>query len=276
MSFSIPSSLIGSILAIALFLQAARCHTTCFKHDGHEQVAKTWVPCNNDGKSNACCGEHDYCMDNGLCMGASENNYIMVQGCTDTFWSNPCVRACKKSDWRNQNDDGSITVWMCSPNSGTGTMEYCCGRKNCCDDKAKYEHIRLATQFWTPGNASGVAVTSGIQVTAASPLTSAESAISDQPSMITDIAVALGVGIPLGFLMIAAISCLAWRTRKRNLRKKLEFESMVQRHMYLRQHYKPRKPRPSSDLVAMPRAPSPRELHPDSRYEMPPNDRRRS
>jgi hypothetical protein len=66
---------------------------TCYRVDGSTDTSLT--ACDPSAAISPCCHAYEYCLSNGLCIGAGANNLLAVEGCTDAYWNTPCQPYCK-------------------------------------------------------------------------------------------------------------------------------------------------------------------------------------
>ncbi|KAI1504097.1 hypothetical protein F5X99DRAFT_373433 [Biscogniauxia marginata] len=226
----------SSLLAVA---SAAK---DCYKNNGQlweideSNPVAPWVPCNENAEVSACCSQDDYCLSNGLCLiqnAGSGNRYVISQeGCTDPDWPEPCGNFC---DGKSDDPNGYMFPWQCPDES------WCCGTKDetCCDTADHFFPIaeitgiqppvaRLATAISSTSATSITSITSASTPTGtalSSTSTDRASASASETAVACpatssdnstrDLAIGLGVGLPLGLAIIAAMSFLGFQVRKK-------------------------------------------------------------
>ncbi|KAL4874898.1 hypothetical protein BJY04DRAFT_211732 [Aspergillus karnatakaensis] len=98
---------------------------TCFFPSG--AVATNNVACSSD-EYTSCCGTHDLCLSNGLCLAVVHQPYVLSRGaCTDPEWGPGCPQYC-----RDNNPAGGCSIINLIFNQGVST--YCCGTPIATDD----------------------------------------------------------------------------------------------------------------------------------------------
>ncbi|KAK0704466.1 hypothetical protein B0H67DRAFT_350426 [Lasiosphaeris hirsuta] len=197
----------------------------CYKVDGKLQDTKYgWKPCNPDAAASPCCSAIDYCLDNGLCLNAGVvNNYITVQGCTDPTWGGSCRKYCAGS----MDSNGYVGITICD-----GSNNACCGDKGtCCSGETFplpfFTNLKHPPKSESTSQDSTTTTTplalptsSGTGSPSQTPKTSSPGApTSSDPAAAANsdqvLKVGLGVGLPLGLLLLAIIAYLIWELRKR-------------------------------------------------------------
>ena len=260
------AALRATALAVPLLLARLANASTCYRADGNPFVLVSplspWVPCNASAEVSTCCSAGDYCLGNGLCLDAGQNNLYTIQGCTSPNWGAPCHRYCTSpmgkafslpdssparcqgnkadvwpflSSFRNTDQNGYIRAWICDTFNN-----FCCGEDStCCQTTSRQFavsafHTAYAAQSAAPSTTSSTTASSAA-AGASSPTTTASSSASASsnlvasqtpsppssadPSSDTALKVGLGVGIPLGLVLLGAISWLAWELRKSRTRQ---------------------------------------------------------
>ncbi|KAL4981200.1 hypothetical protein BDW66DRAFT_124190 [Aspergillus desertorum] len=199
---------------------------TCYNLDGSE--ASNHVPCST-GETVNCCHEDDVCMSNGLCYQQGDRGMVLSRGsCTDERWEEGCYAPCSE-----YNRDAGMTI----VNVRFGDeSKYCCGsvstqRGDSNDDGE--DSCQFGNPFTVPSGTAiqGVAGLSSTSIPQANGKGEDEDNytedISDSNShsnsqiprrMTTPLAIALGVGIPLGLLLMGFILWATWERRRRQLR----------------------------------------------------------
>ena len=238
-------ALVLRFLATASALGLARLakSANCYRVDGQIQDAQFgWKACNPAVAVGPCCSAGDYCLDNGICLNAGVvNNVYTVQGCTDASWGGDCRKYCAGSigmcctvDFcypRNLSDadflarptdgNGYVTITICDESNNA-----CCGAATCCAAGGTFK-LPFFTNLTHPIDESSTSTSTTSQT---SPTTSAGTGgsggstsqttppgVSSTAAANSDLAlkVGVGVGVPLGVLLLAAIAYLAWESRKR-------------------------------------------------------------
>ncbi|KAK8052224.1 hypothetical protein PG993_003609 [Apiospora rasikravindrae] len=201
-----------SLLATA---SAADDSKTCYRRDGSfGSDGSKWRPCDPGAKSSPCCGEKDFCMDNGLCLNADGNQLLTVQGCTTSSWDE-CIDICK--DQRDSN--GYAKVWMCDMGAEGDNVKYCCGDYGCCNQSTSIKSISIAKVVFRPPQAAAAASASSSSTsTSASALNNNPNQSAHENSSSSNntqaLAIGLGVGIPMGLALLGGIVFLGLQVRK--------------------------------------------------------------
>lgn len=241
-------------MAVASFLIFSLLYTTvhstrCYSSKGDpfvytdEEPIEAWMPCDLTAEVSNCCSPRDYCMSNGLCLDAVQDNMMSQQGCTDSDWAEPCLNYCGDTE---ADAGGLHFLWRCNK------QEHCCSNNRtstCCNDPDVHifnVEVGLTLHFpptvataaattASTGTASdtsaATATTTGLddvassisQMTAgsttaimSSSTASAEAASQDSSKNDTrNMAIGLGVGVPLGIALIASIVFMAMQMRKK-------------------------------------------------------------
>ncbi|KAJ2905182.1 hypothetical protein MKZ38_006088 [Zalerion maritima] len=191
----------------------------CYRRDGTEWTSELSsrlgtsdvYPCNPDAPVSHCCRAEDYCLSNGLCLNAEDDNWYTIQGCTTEVWEGPCVNEF-------QNDNGSekvvIHVWACEFKE-TKDVIYCLGESNCCDhDGAATVLLPRWTDVYRP-----LAASTSRSSSASSTSTSEDDTTSASSSSSSDdqtLKIALGVGVGVGACLVASIIFLSVQIRRKN------------------------------------------------------------
>ncbi|KAL2864823.1 uncharacterized protein BJX67DRAFT_383450 [Aspergillus lucknowensis] len=208
---------------------------TCYHLDGFE--ARDHVPCyagsSDAGDAVNCCHEDDICMSNGLCLQQGTRGIVLSRGsCMDHDWGTGCYAPC--SDYHRSGGIPIVNVGFDSDDP-----EYCCGAVTVNEDEE--DGGDLSCEFGSPftiprGTAiSGVA---GLSDENQNHDSHDEDDDDDDDDAETEnheeegeeddehthervspgIAVALGVGIPLGLLVMGGILWAVWERRRRQLK----------------------------------------------------------
>ncbi|KAL8884798.1 MAG: hypothetical protein Q9215_007233 [Flavoplaca cf. flavocitrina] len=238
------------LLAVFNLIIVARSAAICYLPDGSvaNKDDTVYQPCNataaENGEGSACCDlGSSVCLSTGLCFGS--DSYIYRGGCTDRRWSSGnCPSQCLDAQ-----PDRYANIYPCGFNGegGTYTQNFCCGGlrgsslASCCDDTF-FVRNGLGLPYVPPSSAlalpdtrtsanessdtvAPVAATSSPQAPPpASPSPTAP------PSSSNTTAVAAGVAVPLGVMLIAALAFLAYRERQR---KKLVEELVAEKTQIL-------------------------------------------
>ncbi|KAL2794752.1 hypothetical protein BJX66DRAFT_189054 [Aspergillus keveii] len=191
---------------------------TCFFPSG--AVATDNVACSSD-EYTACCGTHDLCLSNGLCLSVVHQPYVLNRGaCTDPEWGSGCPQYC-----RDNNPTGGCSIVNLLFSAGVST--YCCGTPIARDDLTVIcpnngSAFEVPTAHALVGYAmlSNISTLDAVNTTDTSSCpnnstttnTATAGADSDSTSCTTNgschsTAIGAGIGVPLG---IIALASLAW------------------------------------------------------------------
>ncbi|PSN62132.1 hypothetical protein BS50DRAFT_138076 [Corynespora cassiicola Philippines] len=191
------------------------------------------IPC-KAGVNSTCCQNGYTCLEPNLCLshqnvgldGLSANDIYTRASCTDESWtSGECSQVCTK---------GAPNSFELVVHCGDGV--YCCyeDAANCCkDDKAEKFDLGDPTPYRVIGQSGPVntllsktSSTATANTTTSTPPPSASSTASraENPSVSPNtisgnqidktVAVGLGVGIPLGVILISMMVGMIWWTRR--------------------------------------------------------------
>ncbi|KAL5002766.1 hypothetical protein BDV10DRAFT_84537 [Aspergillus recurvatus] len=199
---------------------------TCYNLDGSE--ASDHVPCGT-GETVNCCHEDDVCMSNGLCYQQGNRGMVLSRGsCTNRSWEEGCYAPCSQ-----YNRGTGMTIVNVSFGD---EPEYCCGSVHTQRDAGDGDDSESSCEFGDP-----FTIPAGAAIPGVAGLSSTESPHSDDedgdeddhtadssdsspysnsqpPSrMTTPLAIALGVGIPLGLILMGFILWAVWERRRRQL-----------------------------------------------------------
>ena len=86
----------SALIQLSLLISVAKAYT-CYYPDSTPYVNTpdaVWTACNASATVSTCCSTIDYCLSNGICFQAGENNLLATQGCTDPNWGAPCHAFC--------------------------------------------------------------------------------------------------------------------------------------------------------------------------------------
>ncbi|KAI1381099.1 hypothetical protein F4677DRAFT_116857 [Hypoxylon crocopeplum] len=216
------SRVLFSLWAVLSWLVYPTIEATCYNSQGFpwaftsQEPVEAWKACDPGAEVTNCCGPHDYCMSNGLCLDAVIDNMVSQQGCTDRNWAEPCQNYCGGT----QSDAAGLHfLWRCDGQS------HCCGSNRsttCCEDPdIEIFVLKVGTNIFHPPTTTSTALiasqSAGITssslppqpTSGASPITESSST-NDGRNMV----IGLGVGIPLGLALIAALGFLAVQFRR--------------------------------------------------------------
>jgi len=211
---------------LAIGLHSLYCSATCYDVTG--QIGTDLSPCNITGTS-ICCAASDFCVNNNFCI-QSSNFLLGVYGCTDPNWSSPCRKPCNGTGYYDN------MLFACSNAEGVdGRISYCCGSDaiSCCDNKQYFSISSIAATevgIWRP-----MPTTSSSLTTTTSPSTTQRTSFSTTSATLKpastqgttsdkSLAIGLGVGIPLGILLIGTMTFLGWELRRFNNRHALNVQ----------------------------------------------------
>ncbi|KAL4764550.1 uncharacterized protein BDW70DRAFT_156711 [Aspergillus foveolatus] len=198
--------------------------STCYKLDGSE--ASDHVPCGT-GNSVNCCHEDDICLSNGLCYQQGNRGMGLSRGsCSDRKWEDGCYAPCSE-----YNRDTGIAIVKISFED---EPQYCCGSVNTqsgdSDNDDEDDNGEASCEFGDPFTIpAGTAIPdiAGLSSTSEPHADSNTEDSSDADShsesrtpagITTPLAIALGVGIPLGLILMGFILWAVWERRRRQLR----------------------------------------------------------
>ncbi|KAL5333129.1 hypothetical protein BJX70DRAFT_381950 [Aspergillus crustosus] len=255
LSLSLSLALAALPLALAAGSSTSSSSTTtnstepavCYHLDGSE--ASDHVPCGTGDVAN-CCNSNDICMSNGLCFQQGDRGLVLSRGtCTDLGWGNRCFAPC--ANHHRDSDMAIVNVGFESDEP-----EYCCGAVTAGDDDEEVScehgepfHIQSGTAIL---NVAGLAEHSSDKDTDTDTdddddhasgeededSHDAEDSEEDEDSHDTEdseedhdhevhpgLAIALGVGIPLGLIVMGGVLWAVWERRRRQLQT--EEESLI-------------------------------------------------
>ncbi|KAL3492404.1 hypothetical protein BJX62DRAFT_236223 [Aspergillus germanicus] len=193
---------------------------TCFFPSG--AVATDNVACSSD-EYTSCCGTHDLCLSNGLCLSVVHQPYVLSRGaCIDPEWGSGCPQYC-----RDNNPTGGCSIVNLIFHAGVST--YCCGTPIARDDLSViFPNNGSSFEVPTAHALVGYAMLSNISTldavnttdtsccpnndTTTNTTTTTGGAGADSTSCTTNgschsTAIGAGVGVPLG---VIALASLAW------------------------------------------------------------------
>lgn len=227
---------------------------TCYNVLGREADL---IPCNPDDDISPCCSENDYCLSNGLCLDATANNLMSIQGCTDSVWRNPCPWIYCKTvcmtplsrtlrGWTDLLDDEKthdpvegFALFPCGETLGDPDSEgirYCCQTDwDTCCSKQDWYSVPVGTVVRGPVTRStaGTHSTSGTTTHTGSEKTSSLEASSPSGNADTNsgsgarkigLGVGLGVGLPVVLALAGILTLLV--KRKRNVEHTAEHHAV--------------------------------------------------
>ncbi|KAL2796978.1 hypothetical protein BJX66DRAFT_335435 [Aspergillus keveii] len=183
---------------------------TCYNLDGSE--ATDHVPCQSGDVVN-CCSAGDICMSNGLCFQQGDRGMVLSRGsCTDHSWGARCYAPC--SGYHR-----SGTVAIVNVGFDSEGPEYCCGSVTV--ERNDEEEEGLSCEY---GNGP-FSIPRGTAIPGVAGLTDyhpkgddSHDDDDDHKRVSPGIAVALGVGIPIGLLVMGGVLWAVWERRRRQLR----------------------------------------------------------
>ncbi|KAL3457242.1 hypothetical protein BJX64DRAFT_269226 [Aspergillus heterothallicus] len=194
---------------------------TCYHLDGSE--AYDHVPCNSGDVVN-CCNADDICMSNGLCFQQGDRGLVLSRGsCTDHSWGAKCYAPC--SDYHRSGNMPIVNVGFDSEEP-----QYCCGSVTV-DEDDDDDDDNVSCEFGD----GPFTIPRGIAIPGVAGLAdySADDGDDDDhddededekdddhgtPRVSPGIVVALGVGIPLGLLVMGGVLWAIWERRRRQLK----------------------------------------------------------
>ncbi|KAF9894619.1 hypothetical protein FE257_006507 [Aspergillus nanangensis] len=175
----------------------------CYKPGG--TVEPDQVPCSSD-EYTSCCEADSICLENGFCLPTSQPYVLKRGGCTNAKWDKGCPEHCNEING---------PYWLQWENNQNKQHTYCCtwfgtttNRSYGCDGMSTFTLPDTGVLF-------GRALLQNV-----SSFDSAPESTSSSSSH--DIALGVGLGVPLGTLMVG---CLSWALWERRKRKKNEEES---------------------------------------------------
>ncbi|KAG8628369.1 hypothetical protein KVT40_004242 [Elsinoe batatas] len=173
--------------------------TTCYYPD--KTIASTDIPCSSNGQATHCCPSDSFCMSHGLCAGGG---VLSRASCTDQTWgAEQCARVC-----RDTNPASRLSLTPC------GGRSFACGLNttSCQTGQGIVTFDRPSALVLRPNQVAALLAAQGINTTTPSP--SSTQTASEEPLYVdgqrmypssTVLALGLGMGFPLAFLVIAVI-----------------------------------------------------------------------
>ncbi|KAL4967580.1 uncharacterized protein BDV14DRAFT_197944 [Aspergillus stella-maris] len=198
----------------------------CYNLDGSE--ANDDVPCGTGDVVN-CCNSGDICMSNGLCMQQGERGGTLARGsCTDQSWGSRCYAPC--SEYNRSSGISIVHIRF------DDEPEYCCGDATSTqdddddyddddddEDEDEDDEPEITCLYDDPFIIPFGTVIPGVAGLSnhTLPVTSdtSDSTTSNSDSRIsTGLAIALGIGLPLGLASMGIVLWAVWERRRRYLR----------------------------------------------------------
>ncbi|KAF2173560.1 hypothetical protein M409DRAFT_48521 [Zasmidium cellare ATCC 36951] len=192
------------------------------------------TPCNQTADESHCCGVNDFCLSNGHCLQAegAYANRIGRGTCTDSSWrSEACPYEC--NDIRTDQDCALLLAYE------TPDGSFCCDRgfntetQSCPTASGKFGttpfNMTLGRVIWNRTDGSimqnGTLLPSQVQLSEAqTTVTLRPSPSSSATSNSNDVtAVAAGIAVPLGILLLASLATIFFLWSKlKNLKKQIQ------------------------------------------------------
>ncbi|KAL4948709.1 hypothetical protein BDW69DRAFT_189024 [Aspergillus filifer] len=191
---------------------------TCYNLNGSE--APDDVPCGTGDVVN-CCNAGDICISNGLCIQEGERGGGLTRGsCTDQSWGSRCYAPCSE-----YNRSGGISIVHIGFND---EPEYCCGDATSTaadddDDDDDDDEPEITCQYDDPFTipfGTVIPNVAGLSNHTSSTTSDAENPTSSNSDnrISTGLAIALGIGLPLGLAFMGVVLWVVWERRRRYLR----------------------------------------------------------
>ncbi|GIK00088.1 hypothetical protein Aspvir_004103 [Aspergillus viridinutans] len=198
-------------LLVTFIIPLVPATATCYWPDG--SVAKTNTPCSS-GPNASCCGSHNICLSNNLCLDALVQPYVLSRGgCTDPNWeSDECPSVC-----RNVSTSSAVSLVTLGKGSN-GAVSYCCGvpvsngRDVVCGDG---HSVQVTDGEIIAGYAALANVSSLDGGNSSASSTSSNSSADTSTHSSHEVAVGVGVGVPLAVIALASIVWAIWERRTR-------------------------------------------------------------
>ncbi|KAJ5815408.1 hypothetical protein N7474_007185 [Penicillium riverlandense] len=232
------------LVLLATFAAASSASRKCW-FPGENVQDTLGFPCTSE-EGSACCGQDAICLTNGLCLNLQQP-YVLSRGsCTDKSWtSNNCPKYCQSI----APDGGVSLVLLNFTNEGS---YYCCnsilagsdGNPICDNNQASFT-VPDGDMIWGAAELTGYMKTSGMNAdgndtSVSMNNTSANTATSSGDSS-KEIAIGVGVAVPLGVITLLSIAWALWERRKR---KQVASSSASGRHY----HTSDARPKPVFEL----------------------------
>ncbi|KAF7188005.1 hypothetical protein HII31_10677 [Pseudocercospora fuligena] len=209
-----------SPLVFAIFASVALSATTCYFPDGTE--AANFTTCNAGAANAACCTSSDACLSNGYCLQQDGlSNRIIRGSCTDkTFDSSACPQQCK-----DVAPNVPISIYLAYDAEPQGN--FCCRTaynvtSNSCttstEDSTDPFQLSAGTVIYDRATGAQLPETWNDTTPVATVMTvTATPSAGAQKSSSNITAVAAGIAVPLGVLLLAALAgCgILWKQLQR-------------------------------------------------------------
>lgn len=228
-----------------LLIRASSMNPTCYFPNG--DIAPNYQPCNStvDADASICCDlSTSVCGTKGLCYGS--NGYLYRGGCTDRSWKSAhCPTYCLQNA-----RDGPAPLVPCT--HGIVTGDFCCfsparGNHGCCNRKfrlwqfgaangAGMPFAPIGTQSTSlsagsptsslPSTSTSASLACAVTPASSSPATISMSSIP-QGSSSNLTAIGLGVGVPLGIILLLNLGFLVFRERRHRINTQQLIEEAI-------------------------------------------------
>ncbi|KAL2812636.1 hypothetical protein BJX63DRAFT_241164 [Aspergillus granulosus] len=185
----------------------------CYNLDG--SAASDHVPCHSGDVVN-CCNSGDICLSNGLCFQQGDHGMVLSRGsCTDHSWGAKCYAPC--SDYQRSGSMPIVNVGFDSEEP-----QYCCGSVTVDEDDEDVSCEFGDGPFSIPRGTAIPGVAGLADHTSENDDHDDDNDHGDKDHgtqrVSPGIAVALGVGIPIGLLIMGGVLWAIWERRRRQLR----------------------------------------------------------
>ena len=210
---------------------------TCYGQNG---ATTDDIPC-GFVDNNQCCGSGWDCLANGLCRQHGTTSYAQA-ACTDIDYNN-CLSFCNKAEFDGFGEVSScgINSWCCAGAQGQGEGGVdCCDQANLTTSLQPFPYSTIAADevgktSVTPSTTSASATSQAHSLSSATKSSSrsstsvgglAQSTTSNTPSSLpssssskdsglsTGAKVGIGIAVPLGLLILAALAFFVYKSRK--------------------------------------------------------------
>ncbi|KAJ6022003.1 hypothetical protein N7540_007507 [Penicillium herquei] len=195
---------------------------TCYYPEGN--VGSDLVPCTSDEVTH-CCGSGGICLTNGYCLDVGQPFVASRGGCTSDTWASGCPTHCRSQSTEDVlKEEGTSIINLSYEN---GISLYCCGTpvyngsEIVCPYGSSFELDDGSAILGRAAlvNATTKSSTSTSNTTAATTTSSNSSAITTSSSSSDnshDVAIGVGVGIPLFVIAVGTLIWALWERRRAN------------------------------------------------------------
>lgn len=192
-------------------------------------------PCNEQAENSSCCRGTHICLDNGYCMGATDDgaNVITRATCTDSsFKDRSCAMYCKDFNPTEAavlflyHFDSPSTYCCGPPDTSSGTCvaptlgsnaPFPLPNANVITNRTTGAALPLNSTQLIPTVAAAApsdAVVSTPSVTVTASATAAATSVVVKPNTARDAAIGAGIGVPFGVALLLSLVALYWQRRK--------------------------------------------------------------